>query len=417
MLKLGSRVGRFHVLALVGEGGMGHVYKAHDAELEREVALKALRPDLAGDPQFVERFRKEAITQARLLHPNIAQFYDLISLDGHLVMVMEFVDGSALDCVIKQKGAFALDEAMSIFLQALDGLDSAHKKSIIHRDLKPANIILGRDGAVKVMDFGIARAMGESRMTLTGRIVGTPNYMAPEQVLNKEVDARTDIYAMGIVLYQMLAGVVPFIRTSEFEVLRAQLEEEPEAPSRKGRLVASGVERVILKAIAKDPAKRFQSIAEFRSALLAAQSGNLPAESADAPPATVNGSLIGLTETSAGDGSKRSKRIWVGLSILVVIITATIVIITNQTGSPPPAIGKASDAAVAPTGNVNAPAPLVSPPLAPLPHSKEKGNDTSAAAASAIGAKARNTKPLVLPDCPKDELQKRIWEIDGKRCR
>ena len=222
---IGKVVGTYKIIEKIGEGGMGSVYKGIDEMLEREVAIKVLRPELASQQHVVERFRTEAKTLAKLNHTNIATVFNFIHQDDHYFMVMEFVRGETFDHIIRRTGAMVFEQAVGMFCHALDGLEHAHSLGIIHRDIKPANIMLSDTGIVKVMDFGIARVLGTSRMTKQGNIIGTIEYMSPEQVRGEETDARSDIYAAGILLYEMLTGRVPFESKSEFELMKAQIED------------------------------------------------------------------------------------------------------------------------------------------------------------------------------------------------
>jgi serine/threonine protein kinase len=263
----GQTLGHYKILRQAGEGAMGAVYHALDQMLDREVALKALRPELASRPDVVERFREEARVQARLNHPNVAQLYALFNYGENLFMVMEYVNGRTLDAIIRQVGRIPLDQALPLFLQALDGVEHAHRMGIIHRDLKPANIMLGQDGLVKVTDFGIARVLGSARMTREGGMVGTLEYMSPERVLGKELDARSDVYSLGFVLYEMLSGVLPFTGDTDYEIMRAQIETP--APSVRAWVpdVPPEIEQAILKAMAKKQEDRHASVADFAAAL------------------------------------------------------------------------------------------------------------------------------------------------------
>jgi len=276
--------GNYKILSTLGEGGMGTVYKAVDVMLEREVAIKMLRPEIASQPQIVERFRSEAITLAKLNHPSIATLYSFFRQGDQFFMVMEYVDGPTLDGVIHQ-GALRADRAVAILCQALDGIAHAHSLGILHRDLKPANIMLPKSGGVKVMDFGIARLLSAARMTRTGGLVGTLEYVAPERVRGQEADLRSDLYSMGIVLYEMLSGRVPFQSDTEYELMRAQLEQDPPALASLGVATPPGVEAALLKALAKHPEQRFASAAEFRAALLGA-SAPAPVSAAAVPKPT-----------------------------------------------------------------------------------------------------------------------------------
>jgi serine/threonine-protein kinase len=236
--------------------------------LEREVAIKFLRPELASQPQVVERFRSEAVTLAKLQHPNIATLYNFMRQGDSFVMVLEFVRGVTLDHVIQQRGAIPVEQAIPIFCQMLDGIQEAHSEGIIHRDIKPANMMLTEKGTLKVLDFGIARILGTARMTRQGNIIGTIEYMSPEQVRGFETDARSDIYSLGMLLYEMLTSRCPFDIQNEFELMKAQIEQYPVPPRQLNPAIPEVVEQAIWRSIHKDPAQRFQSASEFRAFLL-----------------------------------------------------------------------------------------------------------------------------------------------------
>ncbi|HVN04153.1 MAG TPA: serine/threonine-protein kinase [Bryobacteraceae bacterium] len=265
---IGQAVGNYKILSALGEGGMGTVYKAVDVMLEREVAIKMLRPEIASQPQIVERFRSEAVTLAKLNHPSIATLYSFFRQGDQFFMVMEFVAGQTLDHLIRQSGALPADRAASVLAQALDGIGHAHAMGILHRDLKPSNIMLPATGGVKVMDFGIARLLNAARMTRTGGLVGTLEYIAPERVRGQEADLRSDLYSMGIVLFEMLTGRVPFHSDTEYELMRAQLEQAPPTLASLGITTPPDVEAALMRSLAKNPEERFSSAAEFRAALV-----------------------------------------------------------------------------------------------------------------------------------------------------
>jgi eukaryotic-like serine/threonine-protein kinase len=278
---IGNVVGSYKVVEKIGEGGMGAVFKGIDLMLEREVAIKMLRPELASQPQVVERFRSEAVTLAKLNHPNIATLFSFLRQGEDFFMVMEFVRGETLDNLIRRSGAMPCDRAIALFCQALEGIDHAHRMGIIHRDIKPANMMLTEGGTLKVMDFGIARVLGTSRMTRQGNIVGTIEYMSPEQVRGQETDARSDIYSLGILLYEMLTGRVPFSSDSEYDLMQMQIEQAPQPPRVFSAQIPQTVEQAIMRSLAKRGEARFQGAAEFRNALLSALGA------APAPPASV----------------------------------------------------------------------------------------------------------------------------------
>jgi serine/threonine-protein kinase len=265
---IGQVFGNYKITQKLGEGGMGEVYRGVDMMLEREVAIKFLRPELASQPQVVERFRSEAVTLAKLQHPNIATLYNFMRQGESFIMVLEFVRGVTLDHVIQQRGAIPVEQAIPIFCQMLDGIQEAHSEGIIHRDIKPANMMLTERGTLKVLDFGIARILGTARMTRQGNIIGTIEYMSPEQVRGFETDARSDIYSLGMLLYEMVTARCPFDIQNEFELMKAQIEQYPVPPRQLNPAIPEVVEQAIWKAVHKDPAQRFQSAAEFRMFLL-----------------------------------------------------------------------------------------------------------------------------------------------------
>jgi serine/threonine-protein kinase len=265
---IGQIVGNYKIEQKLGEGGMGEVYRGVDMMLEREVAIKFLRPELASQANVVERFRSEAVTLAKLNHPNIATLYSFMRQGDSFIMVLEFVRGVTLDHVIQQRGAIPCDQAIPIFCQMLDGIQEAHNYGIIHRDIKPANMMLTEKGTLKVLDFGIARILGTARMTRQGNIIGTIEYMSPEQVRGFETDARSDIYSLGMLLYEMLTARCPFEIQNEFELMKAQIEQYPVPPRQLNPAIPEVVEQAIWRSIQKDPAQRFQSASEFRAFLL-----------------------------------------------------------------------------------------------------------------------------------------------------
>jgi eukaryotic-like serine/threonine-protein kinase len=268
---IGNVVGNYKITEKLGEGGMGAVYKGVDLMLEREVAIKALRPELASQPQVVERFRSEAVTLAKLNHQNIAALYSFFRQGDEFFMVMEFMRGQTLDEIVSKSGAMSCEQAVPLFCHALEGIGYAHRMGIIHRDIKPANMMLTDDGTLKVMDFGIARVLGTARMTRAGNLIGTIEYMSPEQVRGQETDERADIYALGVLLFELLTGRLPFASENEYELMKMQIEHAPPDPRSLAPHIPEAVGQAILKAMAKRPEDRFQSAQEFRDELLNAE--------------------------------------------------------------------------------------------------------------------------------------------------
>jgi serine/threonine protein kinase len=283
---IGRRIANYRIEAKLGEGGMGVVYRALDLDLDRPVALKLLSADLARDPALIERFRTEAKSQAHLNHANIATLYSFLQVAGDCVIVMEYVEGETFDELIRRRGPIPHEDAVPLFRQALLGIGFAHRMAIIHRDIKPSNLMVNRYGIVKVMDFGIAKAVGGRRLTRTGVQVGTVCYMSPEQVRNTPVSVRSDIYSLGVTLYEMLSGHVPFESDSDFQVMSDHVNTPPEPPTRFYPYIPRGIEQAVLRALEKDPAARFQTVEEFGAALEHTE-GSLPGVVARPPVSPV----------------------------------------------------------------------------------------------------------------------------------
>jgi serine/threonine-protein kinase len=262
------RIGQFEITDQLGEGGIGRVYIANDTILDRQVAIKSLRPELVNDSSFVDRFRMEAKSLARLNHPNITTLYTLHEEAGHFYMIMELVRGRTLEAILQDRATpFTTEEALAIVAQVADGLAYAHEMGIVHRDIKPANLILTGGGLLKIMDFGIARLQGSQRMTRDGSVVGTLAYMSPEQCRGQEADGRSDLYSLAIVLYEMLTKDVPFSASSDYDMMQAHINNAPVLPSRRAPGIAPHVESALMKALAKRREDRFATIAEFKQAL------------------------------------------------------------------------------------------------------------------------------------------------------
>ena len=278
---------RYHLRQSIGTGGMSEVYEAEDTVLGRTVAIKMLRPDMARDVNFRERFRREAQNSGKLNHPNIVAVFDTgeKDIDGLMVpyIVMEYVQGRTLRDIVREDGPMPVEEAARVLKPVADALQSSHEAGIIHRDIKPANIMLTNTGQVKVMDFGIARALDDSTsaMTQTSAVIGTAQYLSPEQARGKPADARSDVYALGCVMYETVTGRTPFEGETPFAVAYQHVQEEPTPPSdfitadltERQRL---GVDAVVLTAMAKHPADRYQSAWEMGDDLERLSQGQLP---------------------------------------------------------------------------------------------------------------------------------------------
>ncbi len=266
--KTGQKVGSYRIGEEIGGGAMGRVWRGVDEALGRPVAVKMLRTELAERQGLIDRFRVEAQVLARLSHPNIAMVFALVEESEDLYLVMEYVEGETLNAQLKRRGPLDLETCFRLFHQALDGIQHAHEAGVVHRDIKPSNLMLDAQGQVKWIDFGIAHVRGHERMTRAGGLVGTPAYMAPEQVRGDAGTIRSDIYSLGIALYKMLTGKLPFTASGEFDVMRAQVEAPPPRPSAHGVPIDRRIEDVLLRALAKDPAARFASALAFQRALV-----------------------------------------------------------------------------------------------------------------------------------------------------
>jgi eukaryotic-like serine/threonine-protein kinase len=273
--------GRYKVLRRLGSGGMADVYAAEDQQLGRNVALKLLYRRFAEDVQFVERFRREASSAAGLQHPGIVAIFDRGEWDGTYYIAMEYIEGRTLKDIVRERGPAPPEAAIDIAVQILRAVRFAHKHGVVHRDIKPHNVLIDGDGRVKVTDFGIARA-GASDMTETGAIMGTAQYVSPEQAQGRPVDARSDLYSIGIVLYEMLTGQVPFDGESAVTIALKQVSEDPVPPAQLNPAVSPALEAVVLRAMEKQPQRRFADADEFIAALVAARAA--PNEVLAPPP-------------------------------------------------------------------------------------------------------------------------------------
>ncbi|MEW1772969.1 protein kinase [Streptomyces sp. NPDC086777] len=298
--------GRYQLRDLLGEGGMASVHLAYDSVLDRQVAIKTLHTELGREQAFRERFRREAQAVAKLTHTNIVSVFDTgeDALDGMTMpyIVMEYVEGrplgSVLDEDIRQYGAMPADKALKITADVLAALEISHEMGLVHRDIKPGNVMTTKRGVVKVMDFGIARAMqsGVTSMTQTGMVVGTPQYLSPEQALGRGVDARSDLYSVGIMLFQLVTGRLPFDADSPLAIAYAHVQEEPVAPSSVNRALPPAVDALVARALKKNPNERFPTAESMRDECLRVAASLQPAA-----PSIVPG--IAPAQSGAGVGS------------------------------------------------------------------------------------------------------------------
>jgi len=355
-----KQLGKYLIEAELGRGGMGVVYRAHQPSLERTVAIKLLSSDLIGDPDGVRRFRLEARSVAKLNHPNIVQVYDIEEEENLIYLVMEFVDGESLDGLIT-KTVLTESRCLKIVADIADALHFAHEKGIVHRDVKPANVLMTSDGRVKVADFGLAYLIDrEGGTTRTGFLVGSPNYMSPEQATGQKIDRRSDVYSLGVVLFRMLTGRVPFVAESSHAVLFMQVGQEPPDPRELNKSISLVTRGLVLKALNKKPETRFQTMAEFRDALLK-QSAALSAGIAGGELSIGDGT-VALGSGEMGDALERARGDALGISMPP---TAEATRATAQMAMPPPTPVPARPVA-APATRPPRPAPAPRSPALPI---------------------------------------------------
>lgn len=269
MIMKGQKISdRYQIIKAIGEGGMANVYLAYDTILDRNVAVKVLRGDLAGDEKFVRRFQREALSASSLTHPNIVEVYDVGEDNGQYYIVMEYVEGRNLKDLVKKRGKLTISEVIDIMLQITDGMSVAHDSYIIHRDIKPQNIMILENGLVKIMDFGIAMAMNSTQLTQTNSVMGSVHYLPPEQANGKGATLQSDIYSMGIVMYELLTGSLPYRGDNAVEIALKHLKEP--LPSIRVSLpnIPQSIENIIIRATAKNPKNRYSDAREMHNDLL-----------------------------------------------------------------------------------------------------------------------------------------------------
>jgi serine/threonine-protein kinase len=331
--------GRYRVEDVLGRGGMASVYLARDAELDRPVAVKVLAEHLADQPDFRDRFLREARLAAQISHPNVVQVFDVGEEDGAPFIVMECVEGSTLADELKERGRLEAEEVVDLALQICGGLEHAHATGLVHRDIKPQNLLLRPDGTVKIADFGIARAAETTRLTQIGSVLGTAAYLAPEQALGEEVTASADIYSLGCVLYELLAGRTPYVFQTLPELV-VKHREETIAPLRELRPeVSERLEAAVMHALARNPDYRPESAAAFAEELAAASpdpptrplpvaSGTRATQVADSPTAAETRPLRApIPPRSRGRAAPRFHRNRrLALALVLLVVTAAVVI-------------------------------------------------------------------------------------------
>lgn len=271
MLSKGQKINdRYEIIKSIGEGGMANVYLANDTILDREVAVKVLRGDLSTDEKFIRRFQREALSVSNLSHPNIVEVYDVGEEDGQYYIVMEYIEGKTLKQLLNKRGALTLPEVIDIMTQLTDGLSHAHEAYIIHRDIKPQNIMIEDNGTVKITDFGIAMAVNATQFTQTNSVMGTVHYLPPEQANGKGATVKSDIYSLGILMYELLTGSVPFKGDNAVEIALKHMKEKLPSIRKQNPLIPQSVENIVIKACAKNPRNRYDTVKEMHDDIVSA---------------------------------------------------------------------------------------------------------------------------------------------------
>ena len=420
---IGTRKGDYEILGVLGAGGMGKVYKVRNVLSDRIEAMKVLLPNLADQKELADRFLREIKVLASLSHPNIAALRTALTIDNQLVMIMEYLEGTTLSVRVQQ-GPISLGEALRYISQVLSALSYAHKQQVIHRDIKPSNMMLTPEGVIKLMDFGIARSGPDAGLTVTGTTLGSLSYMSPEQVKCAPVDARSDLYSLGVSLYEMATGQRPFPADSHFSILQAHLLELPKPPVEVKPDLPLAVSKIILKAMEKEPAQRFQSADEFLNAVQGAATElgvareAMQATAAMATPGSDSASPREATSLLAGSGGthvppvspqtradvpvpvphlndKRYRGLYIGLGALIVVL----MLVAAGVSAPHWLKTRAKNGVPSLTSKDSSPKPAASAPVAPLPtaSSREVPTPAPAPAPNATAGEPSPPVPIAQP--------------------
>jgi serine/threonine-protein kinase len=405
-LEPGQRAGDYEVLALLGAGGMGRVYKVRNIISDRVEAMKILLPDYVSEPELAARFMAEIRTLAGLEHPNIAQLRTAFQFENQLVMIMEYVEGTTLEKMAGQS-RIPIDQALEYSTQVLSALSYAHSRGVTHRDIKPANIMITSHGLIKLMDFGIAKSTNDLQLTRPGTTMGSVYYMSPEQVRGGTIDARSDIYSFGVTLYEMLTGRKPFQADTSFSVLNAQLNEAPTPPVQINPDLPPELNNIVLRAMVKHPAGRFQTADEFRNAILTLR-GQQPQSVAQDKGFTP----VPVAAVPATGSSKGHRGLWIGLgaitAILALVAAATLLphVFATHAGQKPAAVidsqiqpAQDSGPATTQSGTSSESSPQQQNPL--ITATPNTGGTAAPAVTKSVQSQAASPKSVRLPGMSK----------------
>jgi eukaryotic-like serine/threonine-protein kinase len=381
--------GRFEILAPLGQGGMGVVYKARDRSLDEAVAIKVLRPDFARDPLMAQRFKSEIRLARRVRHRNVCGIHDFGETEGLLYISMEFVEGVDLKRVVREQGALPLDRACDVILQVAAGLQAVHDAGIIHRDLKTPNIMLEPNGVARLMDFGIAkREDSEGGMTVTGQVVGTPEYMSPEQAQGQRIDARTDVYSLGIVAYEVLTGRVPFRGDTPISTILKHIHDPPPLDGPPADRLPASLRNVLRRALAKSPQERHPTAHALAEAIRGAHRpghGQQP----------LSTEALEATTLVRPRGPRRERRRWVGVAVAAAALA------TAALWALLPARAPTTEVTPAPAAPSSAPPSPAVAPTPPPPEEKPTASSPEPSPSPTSASRPAPTPPRPTPTLPR----------------